>query len=57
MTEKELHDRMEALEKRLGASRRELARLTEQQRMDIGEALAAVSDALEAHEERLEEKR
>jgi hypothetical protein len=48
---------MEALEKRLGASRRELARLTEQQRMDIGEALAAVSDALEAHEERLEEKR
>ena len=47
MTEKELHDRMEALEKRLAGSRKELARLTEQQRMDIGSALEAVSEALD----------
>ena len=49
MTEDELHERMSDIEKRLADRRRELKRLTEQQRMDIGQALESLSETLDRH--------
>ena len=56
MTEDELHERMEAIEARLAAHRRALERLTDQQRMDIGNALESLSEVMERHEAEREPK-
>ena len=51
-TEKELHDRFDALEKRLKDARSELGALDDQRRMDIGDLLEALSGAMDDHEEK-----
>lgn len=50
-TEDELHRRFEALEARLAAARKDLGKLTEEQRADLGDALTALSESLAAHED------
>lgn len=56
MTEDELHKRMEDIETQLAAHRRELRRMTDQQRMDIGNALESLSEVMERHEAEREAK-